>query len=169
MYGGWGWGWYSCWESSSGCHGDVSKEGQVGCNEEQDTVKQLTQVLHASSGFQLLWAVWWSLNYQQLLTRSLSCLLQQPTAVLSFLFHIQMQTAVLSFFTIVSSGSFCLKHMDTCSKRNFIFSCGEIPDRFQKAEWMRERGSERWSDVGGVCVATLEGGQGTSSSFSYAA
>lgn len=50
-------GWYSYWESSCGYHGNVSNERQVGSNEEQDTVEQLSRVLHASSGFQLFWAV----------------------------------------------------------------------------------------------------------------
>lgn len=49
--------WYSYWESSCCYHGNVSNEGQVGPNEEQDTVKQLSRVSHTSSGFQLFWAV----------------------------------------------------------------------------------------------------------------
>lgn len=48
-----------------------------------------------------------------------------------------MQTAVLSFFTIASSGSFCPKHMDTCSNRDFIFQLWRNTGQIQEG-WMDE-------------------------------
>lgn len=48
-----------------------------------------------------------------------------------------MQTAVLSFFTIASSGSVCPKHMDTCSSRNFVFHLWRNTGQVQEG-WMEE-------------------------------
>ena len=167
---GWGaWGWYPCWEPFWGSHGNVSNEGQVRSNEgrvrsneEQDTVKQLSRVC-------FLWIsiILGSLVDCELPAAAHLLTFLSATAVLSFLPCIQMQTAVHSFFTIVSHGSFCPKHMDTCSDRNFIFlvlvkywtASGRVNGR-------RERGNEKWLDAEGARVCKLEGRQNTSRCFS---